>query len=301
MSVPGGAASATAGSIASSRARAATRRRFVSGQTSRMSRCRAKPVPDPVIPSITHAFTRKDDDRIELESRIEGRVFRAIVEYAVGSGRHGITMLAKDEEGIERELRVSYFGQDAGWGQTKGIDFAPRDAGDHIGIGLGRKALSHCLSCHTTWFRSIVPDPSSPKGPEGQDRGIGCERCHGPGLNHAKAAESGYAELAIALTAQTPSQERLHSCVECHAADGSIQPSDPEFTRAQGTTFLFSRCFTAAKDRFGCTTCHDPHRAVDTEASHYEAKCLTCHAGIPPGDRGCGGKGTLSATDVPAR
>ncbi len=242
----------------------------------------AKPVPDPVIPSITHGFTRTGDSRIELDSRVEGRVFRAIVEYAVGSGRHGITMLAKDEEGIVRELRVSYFGHDAGWGQTKGIDFAPSDAGDHIGIGLGRKTLSHCLSCHTTWFRSIVSNPSNPKGPEGQDRGIGCERCHGPGLNHAKAAESGYAELAIALTGHTPSQERLTSCVECHAADGSIQPSDPEFTRAQGTTFLFSRCFTAGKDRFGCTTCHDPHRAVDTEASHYETKCLSCHAGIPP-------------------
>ena len=52
----------------------------------------------------------------------------------------------------------------------------------------------------------------------------------------------------------------------------------PEFTRAQGTTFLFSRCFTASKDRFGCTTCHDPHRSVDTACSHYEAKCLSCHS-----------------------
>ena len=67
--------------------------------------------------------------------------------------------------------------------------------------------------------------------------------------------------------------------MECHAADGSIQPSDPEFTRAQGTTFLFSRCFTAGKDRFGCTTCHDPHRALDTVSSHYEVKCLSCHSG----------------------
>ena len=67
--------------------------------------------------------------------------------------------------------------------------------------------------------------------------------------------------------------------MECHAADGSIEPSDPEFTRAQGTTFLFSRCYTAGKDRFGCTTCHDPHRAVDTETRHYEVKCLSCHSG----------------------
>ncbi len=96
-----------------------------------------------------------------------------------------------------------------------------------------------------------------------------------------KSAESGFAELAIVLSAKTPSQQRLKSCVECHAADGSIEPSDPEFTRAQGTTFLFSRCFIAGKDRIGCTTCHDPHRALDTTISHYEAKCLSCHSRKP--------------------
>ncbi len=241
----------------------------------------AKPVPDPVIPSITHAFSRKSDDRIELETRDADRVFRAVVLYAVGSGRHGITMLARDDTGIDRELRVSYFGLDQSWGQTKGIDFAPRDGGDHIGMGLGRKTLNRCLSCHTTWFRSVAPDSSHAGSPEREDHGIGCERCHGPGKNHVKAAESGFAELAIALSAKTPSQERLKSCVECHAADGSIEPSDPEFTRSQGTTFLFSRCFTGGKDRIGCTTCHDPHRPIDTTISHYEAKCLSCHSRKP--------------------
>ena len=236
------------------------------------------PVPDPVIPAITHSFSRKSDDHIELESRVENRIVRAIVEYAVGSGRHGITMLAKDEQGIDRELRISYFGESQTWGETKGIEFGPRDAGDHIGTGLGREVLHHCLHCHTTWFRSVDQSGSGQRGPEGQDRGIGCERCHGPGLNHVKAVESGFAELAIALTTETPSIQRLKSCTECHAADGTVQPSDPEFTRAQGTTFLFSRCFTASKDRFGCTTCHDPHQAVDTSIHHYEAKCLSCHA-----------------------
>ena len=244
----------------------------------------ANPVPDPVIPGISHSFTRRGDDRIELETRDENHVFRAIVDYAVGSGRHGITMLARDEAGIERELRISYFGYDQSWGQTKGIDFAPRDAGDHIGIDLGRKTLNHCLSCHTTWFGSVGPGAAAAGVPEGKDHGIGCERCHGPGLNHAKAAESGFAELAIGLTAMTPSEERLKSCVECHAADGSIEPSDPEFTRAQGTTFLFSRCFTGGRDQIGCTTCHDPHRALDTVALHYEQKCLGCHSGKMAGE-----------------
>jgi hypothetical protein len=238
----------------------------------------ANPVPDPVIQSISHSFSRKSDDRIELETRSLDRVFRAIVLYAVGSGRHGITMLARDEGGIDRELRVSYFGQDQSWGQTKGIDFAPRDAGDHIGIGLGRKTLNHCLSCHTTWFRSVAPGSSGARSPEGQDHGIGCERCHGPGASHGRAVEAGFPELAIALSAKTPLQLRLKSCVECHGADGSIQPGDPEFTRAQGTTFLFSRCFTAGKDQISCTTCHDPHRALDRATKHYDANCLKCHS-----------------------
>jgi predicted CXXCH cytochrome family protein len=243
----------------------------------------AHPVTDPVIPSITHRFARKGDDKIEIESQVEDQVVRAVVDYAVGSGRHGITMLGRDTAGIERELRISYFGEGATWGETKGVDFAPRDAGDHLGIGMGRHAVDHCLHCHTTWFRSLDTSTTASKGPEREDKGIGCERCHGPGLNHVKAVESGFVELAIALTRKNPALERLNSCVECHAADGTIQPSDPEFTRAQGTTFLFSRCFTAAKDRFNCTTCHDPHRAVVTNASHYETVCLGCHTPRTPG------------------
>jgi len=237
-----------------------------------------QPVPDPLIPSISFRFARKGDDHIELESTVEDRVFRAIVEYALGSGRHGITMVAKDEEGIDRELRVSYFGEGQAWGATKGVEFAPRDLGDQIGLGLGRQNVHHCLHCHATWFRSVDQSRSGPRGPEAQDHGIGCERCHGPGLNHDKAVSSGFAELAIALTPETPSIQRLKSCTQCHASDGTVQPSDPEFTRAQGTTLLFSRCFTASKDSFGCTICHDPHRPVDTSIAHYEAKCLSCHA-----------------------
>jgi hypothetical protein len=241
------------------------------------------PVPDPVIKGLTHSFSRKGDERIELESRAGDQVNHAIVAYAVGSGRHGITMLAKDQQGIDRELRVSYFAENQSWGETKGIEFAPRDAGDQVGVRLAAKSLHKCLHCHTTWFRSVEQRSEDPLRPEAADNGIGCERCHGPGLNHVKAAQSGSAELAIALTPKTPSLERLKSCAECHAADGKVPLDDPEFTRAQGTTFLFSRCFTASKDRFGCTTCHDPHRSVETSTSHYEAKCLSCHGAIKQG------------------
>jgi hypothetical protein len=241
----------------------------------------AQPVPDPVAPGITHRFTRLADDRIELETRVKDQTVRAVIEYAVGSGRHGITMVAKDEpNGIDRELRVSYFSTDQTWGETKGINFLPHDPGDYIGLGLGSKGLRQCLHCHTTWFRAAAPIPTLPRGPETLDHGIGCERCHGPGLNHDKAITSGFAERAIGQTRHTPSRQLLHSCFECHGSNGSVEPSDPEFTRVQGTTLMFSRCFTATDGAIHCASCHDPHRGLDTTLSHYDVKCLGCHT--PP-------------------
>jgi predicted CXXCH cytochrome family protein len=251
-------------------------------------------IADQAVAGITHSFKRENDQRIELESRDEWRAFRAVVDYAVGSGRHGITMLASDHDGIEHELRISYFGLDGTWGQTKGIEFAPQHAADLIGLRLGPDHVNHCLSCHSTWFRSIAPMHAGVRPPEAEDRGIGCERCHGPGLNHVKAAETGFAELAIALTVRTPPRAQLDSCVECHKADGTVPPSDPEFTRFHGTTFLWSRCFLARSDSFSCTTCHDPHAALETDSTRYEAICLRCHAARNRGEPGAEAGTTLA-------
>jgi hypothetical protein len=194
-------------------------------------------------------------------------------------------MVAKDDQlGVDRELRISYFGADHTWGETKGINFRPFKPGDSLGMALTPKALRECLHCHATWFRAAHPHSAVPSGPEAQDHGIGCERCHGPGLNHIKAVGSGYAELAIAQTQRTGSLEHLRSCNECHASRGSVEPNDPEFTRVQGTTLMFSRCFTGSRGRIHCATCHDPHHNLETAATHYEAKCLNCHVAPPHRD-----------------
>src|SRR6185312_4757181 len=80
------------------------------------------------------------------------------------------------------------------------------------------------------------------------------------------------------VTKGSPPRRLLRSCQECHGASGSVEPSDPEFTRVQGTTLKFSKCFTASQGAIHCATCHDPHRGLGAKSSHYEAKCLGCHA-----------------------
>ena len=105
----------------------------------------AKPIADPISPNIKHGFTRKGDDLIEMQSSAGSQVVQAVVEYAVGSGRHGITMIARDMQGSDRELRVSYFAAGESWGETKGIDSAPYDASEFIGAASRRACwISAC-------------------------------------------------------------------------------------------------------------------------------------------------------------
>jgi hypothetical protein len=259
-----------------------------------------RPVPDPFDPQVRHGFTRKAADRIELETRdARGQVARALIAYALGSGEHGITMVSRDEpSGLYRELRISYYAADGTWRATKGVNMIPHGPEEFIGLGMNAKGLNQCLNCHTTWFRAALPIPSLPTGPEAGDRGIGCERCHGPGLNHVKAVASGFAELAVAATRESPPGRLLRSCDECHGSNGSVDPGDPEFTRVQGTTLKFSRCYTASGGAIHCATCHDPHRGLDTTASRYEAKCLACHAA--PASRAPGHAGPLACPVNPA-
>ena len=240
-----------------------------------------EPIADAVVSGITHSFKRTSDREIEMLSQKGSIVFRAIVDYAVGSGRHGITMLGRDEEGIERELRVSYTGLDGTWRQTKGITFAPQQPGDYNGmahrteggqslpfvsldmVSFGCSGQGQCTTAggRGPWNRLRALSWARVEPRQSRRNRICRDR------DHARREDSHSAQLS--------------SCVECHSEDGTVPPSDPEFTRFQGTTFLYSRCFIANQDRFACTTCHDPHGALETDSTPYEAKCLGCHAPEP--------------------
>ncbi len=83
--------------------------------------------------------------------------------------------------GIDRELRVSYFSTDQTWGETKGINFRPLVPGDSIGLGLSAKALRKCLHCHATWFRAVDPLPSVPRARSRSTMGSAASDATAPG------------------------------------------------------------------------------------------------------------------------
>jgi Cytochrome c554 and c-prime len=246
----------------------------------------SQPLIDPENPGVSHTFARVAPDQIRLETKVEGRIYQAVIKYALGSGRHGITMVGKDEKDTYRELRISYYSKGSIWDRTKGTLPAPHDPAGYIGKELSDRSFRDCIGCHTTRFRMLEGSEKSVIEPEASDHGIGCERCHGPGLHHVKATESGFAESAIAQRAATESTWRLQICAVCHGSDGTIPPQDPEFVRLQGTTLTFSRCFKESQTRLDCTNCHDPHRSLETSSASYEAQCLACHGVLKPAKGG---------------
>jgi hypothetical protein len=170
-------------------------------------------------------------------------------------------------------LHISYYqGQDS-WDLTEKFRPVPAEIHDFLGAVIHENELNACLNCHSTRF----PTPISVNGSKILDRGIGCERCHGPGNLHIKAVEAGFPDPAISRPKLAEPSERLTLCAQCHIANGEIPASDPRFIRFQATTLPYSKCYTQSGGQIDCVTCHNPHKNVETDHTFYEAKCLSCH------------------------
>jgi hypothetical protein len=88
-------------------------------------------------------------------------------------------------------------------------------------------------------------------------------------------------------------------CARCHSPRGrSVQPTDADAVRFQGTTLTWSRCYQESQGGMSCITCHDPHHDAVTSPSHYQAKCLACHGASPESDKGDHGRAPVLVEGV---
>ena len=245
--------------------------------------------PDPVAPGASHSVSRVKDgsaDVLRWETRVDGQTFRAIVDYAVGSGDRGVSLVGRDDSGKARELRLSRYHDEAGagvWDLTTGHTPKPTADADYLGRPLSADQARGCLACHVTDPFSYAKN----SGPVALDRAIGCERCHGPGGNHVAAVTSGPVpnDLAIAAAPGLAEPSAVNrQCGECHSlhSGATVSPDDPISVRFQADTLVWSRCYTESGESLSCLTCHDPHRNAKKSAGHYESRCLACHTGAAP-------------------
>ncbi len=219
--------------------------------------------PEPGRPEVTHTIRRTGTDGLEQETRANGKVFHAIVDYAFGSGDRGLTLVGRDDNGQARELRLSYFRNETRlfWDVTSGHPLHPSDLTEYLGQTLTADEFRQCFLCHVTNQRATA----LASGPEAADRGIGCEKCHGPGGNHLQAVAAKFPDLSIARPTMASGSAVVKLCAQCHSPPGkTVSFDDPGSVRFQGTTLTWSRCFTKSGDALDCVTCHDPHRNVTT-------------------------------------
>lgn len=241
------------------------------------------PMPDPGNPQVTHAYLRKDGALVE-KTTVQDQVFETVVDYAFGSGDRGLTLVGKSADHKFRELRMSYYAPPIGWDVTSGHPVqADLPADLYPGMPLTIDAVWRCLVCHATHPQSVLAH----EGPEARDRAIGCEQCHGPAGHHPTAVANHDPDLALARLTATDGAAIVAICASCHAPrsqDLRLSPGSPDSVRFQGTTLTWSRCYSESSGALDCVTCHNPHQDVETQASWYESRCLTCHA-APPGEK----------------
>lgn len=226
-------------------------------------------------------------------------VFEQPVDWILGSGNHTRTYLFRTPGGELYQLPIAWYPQPKRWAMAPGFESA-----DHQGVE--RQVRRECMFCHNAY----------PDVPAGSDRrntahffpaelpeGIGCQRCHGPGAEHVRIAQSDpidFQKLAAAIVnpADLPAERRDEVCDSCHLQPSvvlmglrrfgrgtySFRPGEDlddylvaidveEEGRERWERFEInhhpyrlrqSRCALESEPgKLSCLTCHDPHRKVE--------------------------------------
>lgn len=139
------------------------------------------------------------------------------IDYVIGSGNHSKSYLHRTPRGTLIELPLS-------WYSAKGGYLAMSPGFDSLHPPTRRLVSYECMFCHNGY--PAIPAGHDAPGSEpvfsGElPEGIDCQRCHGPGGRHVKAAQTPGADRAtVRASIVNPSKLspklRMDICLQCH-------------------------------------------------------------------------------------
>jgi tetratricopeptide (TPR) repeat protein len=224
----------------------------------------------------------------------EENVEELSIDYVMGSGNHVRTYLHRTARGTLIELPLAWYSEKGGsWAMNPGYDTAAPD--------MRRKIGYDCMFCHNGYpeipagHEVVGSEPVFSRLPEGID----CQRCHGPGGEHVRAAQTAGTSKdavrdAILNPARLNGERQMEVCMQCHLETTSrglpnaikrfergpfsYRPAEPLgnfvtfFDHAAGSgregkfeivssayRLRQSRCYLESGGKLTCETCHNPH------------------------------------------
>jgi predicted CXXCH cytochrome family protein len=226
----------------------------------------------------------------------------AEMAYALGSGTQARSYLWQ-RDGFLCQSPITWYTHPADgrpqWGLSPNYEMNP--------LHFHRRIDSRCVYCHCQEARPIPATVNRYEDPPFGQLAIGCERCHGPGALHVAERGEGAIDRTIVNPRHLEPALREAICEQCHLQGEDIvvrrgrlqsdyrpglpledyvtvfvrtpEAADPQRIVTHVEQMRDSVCFQKSGGKFGCTSCHDPHRqpaAVEVE-THYRQRCLTCH------------------------
>ena len=227
------------------------------------------------VPHTDYVLSAKDDQYVVGLPGNSDDV--APMEYALGSGKTGITFTSVVGGNRLAEFRMSWFPTQQKWYVTPGAETLESEA---LGRVHSPEDARKCFLCH------VVTLPADKPVPEKRFFGVGCESCHGPGSAHIAAMRSGkYPDEQLQRLERWPASRLNDLCGKCHGTEQDVQLQHLPASltnRMQAYGLTQSRCFKQSNDSLSCISCHDPHIDASTDKTTYEAVCLTCHSAAAP-------------------
>lgn len=204
--------------------------------------------------------------------------------WAFGTGRVGQSYLFKSGNAEFHEARVTYFTSLHDLEFTPFRDLlSPANLEEAMQRPVGEAEVGRCFRCHATSATVGGTFDEAHLIP-----GITCEACHGPGAKHiqsmgAREATHGAEKTAIFNSGLLRPTEAVEFCGSCHGSWWDVKLAGVKgVSTARSAPFrlVTSKCWGEDGDsRLTCTTCHDPHEQLQTDAASYDKFCVSCHAG----------------------
>ena len=160
----------------------------------------------------------------------ETNIVEQQIDYVIGSGNHARSYLHRSPDGKLIELPVSWYIENSGyWAMSPGYDRKGQE-------DFRRAITGECLLCHNGLpLKGSYPERGNTGlsvFPKEIPQGIDCQRCHGPGGAHVRAALAANTpreqiRQAIVNPARLSRERQLEVCMQCHLeTSSSLMPNE---------------------------------------------------------------------------